>query len=281
MEYKAVTIQLIDQCKSASVILQKLPNINKEKDDSKIQSVISDANKWKEESYKILEENGLILEAESFQNYKGSSLARANWSIELSNLHFYLSDRKDCLLKIAKEIENKKLSKEIIILTIDDIDNFSSIKNISSNEVMDYASGEFLEDDVEECFLEALVEPYKEVDSGSETRDLFTDKLIVNGKRLSTAIMFKGRGLKGSLSLNKCGSKGNQLLKLAKNNAAECFIVQHVDKIEPDVREALIDFILANTRFNKTYVCFIDGLDTARFLKGMGKNLDMLSNSKN
>ncbi len=83
--------------------------------------------------------------------------------------------------------------------------------------------------------------------------------------------MFKGRGEPGPLSIDKCGDKGNQIIKLAKNNAAQCFIIQHVNKIEPDVKEALIDHVKMNSRFTKVYVCFVDGLDTARMMKALGK----------
>ena len=133
---------------------------------------------------------------------------------------------------------------------------------------------------MENAFLEKLGEPYKELDSGSETRDLFSDRIIYKDKRLATVFMFKGRGQKGELTIKKSGSTGNQLLKLAKNNSAECFIVQHTNKINPDVREALQDHILQNTRLSKVYICFIDGIDTARFLKSLGKNLDELKSKK-
>lgn len=282
MQYKEITIQIINQCTVASDLLNQLVETNAliHKDsfqkDNYIAQAIQRVKSWAEKSIDILQANGLIIEAEGFRNREGSALAKRDWNAKLNNLYFYLVDRKDYLLKIAKEVENKKSGKELVNLTIDDIDNFSAISTVRVYEVKDYAKGVFLEDDVEECFLGALGEPYKEADSGAETRDLFTDKLVVNGKRLATAIMFKGRGLPGPLSLDKCGSKGNQLLKLAKNNAAECFIIQHVNKIEPDVKETLIDLALANTRFGKIYVCFIDGVDTARLLKSMGKNLEEL-----
>jgi len=284
MQYKEITIQIINQCTIASNLLDHLAKVNDEihqdgyPKEQKVDRAIQKINAWRNESFDILWANGLVLEAEGFKNHVGSALAKSGWNTRLSNLYFYLVDRKDYLLDIAKEVENKKSGKQVVNLTIDDIENFPAIHTIPSEEVKDYANSAFLEDDVEECFLEALGEPYKEADSGSETRDLFTDKLVVKGQRLATAIMFKGRGLTGALSLDKCGTKGNQLLKLAKNNAAQCFIVQHVNKIEPDVKETLIDHALINTRFDKIYVCFIDGVDTARLLKSRGKNLEELKN---
>lgn len=286
MEYKEVTIVIINQCRTASILLSELQKTNDiiHKDASQEEQAIKEAtvkvNAWAEKSIDILETHGLIIEAEGFKNRKGSALAKSGWNAKLNNLWFYLVDRKNYLLQIATELEGKKSEKELISLTIDDIDNFSAIRGIEFNEVKDFTNSAFLEDDVEECFLEALGEPYKEAHSGSETRDLFTDKIIVNGKRLTTAIMLKGRGVKGHLSLDECGRKGTQLLKLSKNNAAECFIVQHVNKIEPEVKETLIDLVLTNTRFSKVYICFIDGADTARLLKSMGKDLEELKSNK-
>jgi hypothetical protein len=287
MEYKEVTTTIITQCRIASVLLHFLGQTNDKihqdstQTEQAINHAIIEVKKWAVNSIDILETYGLVLEVEGFKNIKGSVLAKNGWNAKLSNLYFYLIDRKAYLLKIAKELENKKSEKVLVNLTIDDIDNFSNVRTINFNEVKDCANSAFLEDDIEECFLEAVGEPYKEADSGSETRDLFTNKIIVNGKRLATAIMFKGRGLSGTLSLDKCGSKGNQLLKLAKNNAAECFIVQHVNKIEPDVKETLIDLVLTNTRFNKVYICFIDGTDTVRLLKSMGKDIEKLKSKMN
>ena len=191
----------------------------------------------------------------------------------------FIKGRKAVLLSFAKNIESRK-NKEVVLLNIDDFDNFKDIKKIKSIEVTDFSKDCFLEDDVENAFLKALEETYKEFDGGAETRDLFSDRITYKGERLATAFMFKGRGQTGELTIKKSGSTGNQLLKLAKNNSAECFIVQHTNKINPDVREALQDHILQNTRLSKVYICFIDGIDTARFLKSLGEDLEKLKNKR-
>ena len=282
MGYQDVTVLIINQCRAASLLLSKLDKTNKEKDPSTKKHMTDklkeSINEWAEKSTEILEEYELIIELERFSSRQVNMMSKDGWSQALNNYWFFLKNRRDILLEIAQSIESKKSGIELINITLDDIDNFSAIHSVKPEDVTGYTNSVFLEDDVEECFLEAIGEPYKEADSGSETRDLFTDKLLINGKRVSAAVMFKGRGVKSPLSINKCGSKGNRLLKLAKNNAAECFIVQHVNKIEPDVKEMLIDSVLTNTRFTKVYVCFIDGVDTARLLKSMGKDLEEFKN---
>ncbi|MFO8072828.1 MAG: hypothetical protein R6V85_13225 [Polyangia bacterium] len=171
-------------------------------------------------------------------------------------------------------------SPEIVSINIEDIDAFSMCIDISVEDVEGYTEGAFLEDDVIEAFCEAIGEPYREVHSGSETRDLYTTRLTVGGKRINTAAMFKGRGVKHPLRIRDCGSQGNQLLKLVKNTSAQLFIVQHVHKIDPEVNETLRDHVIGLTRFSRVYLCLIDGVDTARFLKGMGRDLDEMKARK-
>ena len=60
------------------------------------------------------------------------------------------------LIKIAEKIEFKRDNKRIIILTIDDIDNFKKILNDDEKIDSKYFFSAFLEDDVENTFLEIL-----------------------------------------------------------------------------------------------------------------------------
>ena len=248
MAYQSITKQLLNIIQKASSIIKDISIANEtiKKEPTKTQETINQIrylqNSWCVEVQIILNENELLLEVEAFLNYSGSALQYNGLNRELNGILNFMKDRKSLLVTI----------------------------------VFDYAQDCFLEDDIENAFLEKLGEPYKELDGGAETRDLYTDRIIYKDKRLSTVFMFKGRGQKGELTIKKSGSTGNQLLKLAKNNSAECFIVQHTNKINPDVREALQDHILQNTRMSKVYICFIDGIDTARFLKSTGKDLKSL-----
>ena len=285
MAYQSITNQILDVISESTKIIDDIYDANDliEKDYSKKQEIVEKFktinDEWHLKGRNVLLNNELLLEHEDFINYPGCTGFVLGFDAELSNFLMFMKDRKAVLINVAKNIESKK-NKEVIILNIDDLDNFKDIKNIKSLEVTDFSKDCFLEDDVENAFLKILEEPYKELDGGAETRDLFSDRIIYNGKRLSTAFMFKGRGKKGELTIEKCGLRGNQLLKLAKHNSAECFIVQHTHKINPDVREALQDHILQNTRLSKVYICFIDGIDTARFLKSLGEDLEKLKNKK-
>ncbi len=280
MTYQSITNQILELIKESSQIIIDIHSKNDliKKGSNKeelIEKIKESRSEWFKKSISFLEDNDLILEKEEFVNYSGSPDCIIGFNMELNDILNFMKDRKALLIHIAKEIESKN-KREVEILHIDDFDNFSEIRNVHPFDVKGYVKDCFLEDDIEEAFLEKLGEPYKEADGGAETRDLFTNRISYQGKRLSTAIMFKGRGQPGELTIKKSGSTGNQLLKLAKNNAAECFIVQHINKISTDVQEALQDHILQNTRLSQVYICFIDGVDTARFLKSMNKNLKEL-----
>jgi len=285
MTYQKITTQLLDLISQATEIIDNLHSDVDllKKDEVKTVDIIKKYKTIRENWYvscqKILLTNDLLLEHQDFINYSGSSSFIFGLDPYLNNIYNYLRDRQALLINFAKDLE-KKQNKYVQFLYIDDFDNFKNIKQVTSLEVTTFAKDCFLEDDIEEAFLKELGEPYKELDSGAETRDLFTDKLVFDGKRLATVIMFKGRGVKGELTIDKCGLKGNQLLKLAKNNSAECFILQYTNKINPDVREALQDHILQNTRLSKVYICFVDGSDTARLLKSLGKDLSELQIKK-
>lgn len=297
MTYQSTTNQILEVISEGTNIILQIYSAEDliKKNISKKHEIIDQLRNYRDEWFKkcqnILLKNELLLEFEDFINYPES--AHQNLGLqdkldyaqdelkwvydELNIILNFMKGRKAALIDFAKKIESKQ-NKEVVFLNIDDFDNFKEIKEIKSLEVRNYSKNCFLEDDVENAFLEKLEEPYKELDSGSETRDLFSDRIIYNDKRLATVFMFKGRGQTGELTIKKSGSTGNQLLKLAKNNSAECFIVQHTNKINPDVREAIQDHILQNTRLSKVYICFIDGIDTARFLKSLGKNLEELKN---
>jgi len=287
MAYTELTQKILDLCKEGDQLLRSIDHDNTKikKDSTKTDEIVQKLKTavmtvWQCKCLKLFDENGLLIETEKFNNYISSATYELGYNMELGSLINYIKDRKNLLISIADAIERKKANIQLVPLTIDDIDNFKDVQKVKGEEVKKFINSNFLEDDVEETFLEALNEPYKEHHSGAETRDIFTNRLCVKSKRLKTVIMLKGRSVKGPLTIDKCGTKGNQLLKLAKNNSAECFIVQHVNKIEPDVIEALTDHVLSNSKCSKVYIGAIDGVDTARFLKSRGKNLTQLKNKR-
>jgi hypothetical protein len=276
-------ITLIKEGESFKIEGIKLSNWSSFSDGNETSSLEIKSRMWVSNIVWILRDNGLELPALKIENFS-SNLNKTFFPTkdDIKNNVLQTSKIIQELLIVCEDIEKKKSFKEIEIITIDDIDNFKKLLKKADGRAIDrkYFESAFLEDDVENAFLEVLNEPYKEQDSGAETRDLFTNNVIINRKRIQTAIMFKGRGVRKTLQISDCGKNGNQLLKLAKNTTAQLYIVQHVNKIESDVIEALKDHLLSNSHAKKILICPIDGKDTARLLTALGKDLELLKTKK-
>lgn len=293
MKYTQITNQLINQISTADNILNELQkwlnhgHVRQDKNDIN-SKIVTSINAWQSNVEKKFDENGFIIEKLKFRNilhghfqYIYPVIGNENKDA-FSNQVDIIKRAKDELLNVCEKLEAKNDKKTITQIYIDNIDNF---KNLTDKvKAMDiapkYTKSVFLEDDVEETFLDILCEPYKELDSGAEMRDLYTDKVLINGKRIASAWMFKGRSVKGPLKIKGCGKNADQLLKLSKNTFAQLFVVQHGHKIEPEVIEALRDHLLAHSLSHDIKILIIDGIETARILKAKGKDLDALMNKK-
>lgn len=281
MAFKPLTKKLIELIRIGTELNEQTlaPSINFY---SRNSDIVDEVNKWLQNVSETLFWEGEELISLKIKNLglinKGLTVVMPS-SNDSKNL---IKKTIDELILIAEKIEDRKEQKSVEIITIDDIDNFKELlKTIDSNEINSkFYSSAFLEDDVENTFLEILGEPYKENDAPSELRDLYTSQVKINGKRTHSAIMFKGRGVKKSLHISDCGKNGDQLLKLAKNTTATLYVVQHVNKIESEVIEALKHHLLAFSQVKNIKICAIDGKDTARILKAAGKNLEELMNKK-
>jgi len=85
-----------------------------------------------------------------------------------------------------------------------------------------------------------------------EKSDFFTTRLMIGGKRMSAAFLLKGHGTKGKLTINKCGKKGDQILKLL-DEPARVYIVQHVGEIDSDVIKLLEKLVAEKSRKGKNF----------------------------
>ena len=288
MNYKNITTQIIDLVESSRSILSDITGFStsvlNDNSWSRKCSINNDFREWYLNVILVMQKNGLKLQALKIENIFNNTTLTPK---EDQYFRMIEEERKmrsilDELIRTAEKIEGN--AKEIEIIKIEDIDVFKDIiKTVDTNDLIGkYDNSAFLEDDVENIFIRLLKETpsYKEKDSGAEMRDLYTDRVFIGGTRYSAAIMFKGRGVSGSLRISDCGKNGDQLLKLSKNTFSELFIVQHVNKIDHDVREALKDHLLVHSSFMKIKLCFIDGLDTARILYGAGENLKKLKDKR-
>jgi hypothetical protein len=159
---------------------------------------------------------------------------------------------------------------------VEDIDSFRKVRDVNPSAVSDLLTpnGRFerSEDEIQSAFEKMLAVPMHKKDWGGETNDLYTANMVINGARVDSAFLLKGKGLrKATLEIADCGKNGDQLLRLAKS-PARLLVAQFVG----DVSEAVIDDLagkvrdLTKQRGEQHHYCIINGQDTARLMRAYG-----------
>ena len=159
-----------------------------------------------------------------------------------------------------------------LTITVDEIDSFNQVKNVSLEEVKALVPLNYSEEQIQNWFEIIIGEPIHKKDWGGETNDLFSSRLLINGKRKNSAFLLKGPGIGvKTLEISYCGKNGDQIQRLF-NAPAELFIIQFIGSIsEAVIEEAKSKTLLLRHRGINAQVCIIDGYDTSRILKAYGK----------
>ncbi|MDN4165735.1 hypothetical protein QWY31_09490 [Cytophagales bacterium LB-30] len=199
---------------------------------------------------------------------------------DFSEANHILTEINKFLLDETEKIENRVDKKKIEIISVEDIDQFKPLLEKSTVVDVKYFNSFFYEWKIKREFLKIFDEPYSQGDSPAEMCDMYTDNLKVNGKRLHSIIMLKGKSIKTELQISDCGINGDQLLKMSKNFIGKLYIVQHVNAISQNVKDALVDHLEVHSKDREVKVCFIDGQDTAKILSGFGCDLEEMGRLK-
>lgn len=160
-------------------------------------------------------------------------------------------------------------------LHIDEIDSFSSIRSVAPSAVSDLLKDGYLdvsEDTVQKALEEILNVPVHKKDWGGEINDLYTANVVVAGRRVETAFLLKGNGLrKNRMEISDCGTNGDQLVRLV-DSPARLFVVQFVGNIAENLIRDIHGKVmrLRGSGVDAAY-CVVDGQDTARLLRAYGK----------
>lgn len=145
-------------------------------------------------------------------------------------------------------------------ITIDEIDSFSRIRGVNPPSPIKNVS----ENAIKEKFKAIIGEEGKFKDWGGEKSDLYTTRVVYNGKRVPTAVAFKGRATSGKLVPAKMGKNGDQINRLF-NEPAELFLVIYNGQIEPSVIEQMKAFAIAHAvGGHKIMYGVVDGNDLGR-----------------
>jgi len=225
----------------------------------------------------LIEESSELPNHETFIKKTGSirtSFFKINPAITkkrfLEDLLHQLNRESKPILRGRRRIETTKgpsvtetLHKQVYI---DEIDSFSRVRNVSPKAIEDIVPLKVSEEEIKASLANIIGEKFIPKDWGGEKSDLYSSHVIFKGRRISTAFLLKGPAVK-RLTINKCGKRGNQVLRLVRE-PAELFAVQHIGEIDTDVIELLDICVsdLSRKKNMKLYFCVIDGVDTARIL---------------
>lgn len=153
---------------------------------------------------------------------------------------------------------------------VSEIDSFD--KTQAAQDRLTKASLSRLKDvpevDIKTAFAEIINEPMVPKDWGGEASDLFSSRVALDGKRISTAFLFKGPAKFRPMTPADLGKNGDQIGRLF-SEPADLLILQHCHEVTSAVRKQMRAY--AQQMGNPRRFCIIDGYDTLRVLKAYGK----------
>lgn len=153
---------------------------------------------------------------------------------------------------------------------VDSIDNFSAIANYRpkfTKSSLDALKG-VSEERIKHAFAEIIGEPSVPKDWGGERSDLFSTHVFFEGRRRSTAFLFKGPSKFRPMTMADLGKNGDQIDRLF-SEPADILILQHCHEVRNSVRAVMRAY--AERVGNPRLFCIIDGYDTLRILQTFRK----------
>jgi hypothetical protein len=210
----------------------------------------------------IVERSGsreIVYEKIDFYNHnRAKILSLANNKDKLNQFPTKTNPQKQARIVTAKY--PKKLI-DYKYISIDDIDSFSKTRKVTAThlEQLDYEST------IKKAMQKIIGEDGKFIDWGGETDDLYSTRLIMNGKRYRVAFALKGKATTGVLTPKKMGKNSDQIQRLFQS-AADVFFVLYQGQIDESVVHQMQHFAIAKSVMEEKRVYFgvIDGQDMVR-----------------
>jgi hypothetical protein len=155
-------------------------------------------------------------------------------------------------------------------LFVEDIDSFAKVRDVNPQLVQHLLRAGRLaspEDDVRLALEGICGEPFHRRDEVGEGADLYTTHVALNGRRVPTALLLKGRGLEGpELTIADCGNDADELEGLAQT-PGDLLILQFGGRVADTVVEWLGEKVRElRASGTEALYCIVDGTDTARLL---------------
>jgi hypothetical protein len=124
------------------------------------------------------------------------------------------------------------------------------------------------EADIKRALAEIINEPMVPKDWGGESSDLFSSRVVLGGRRISTAFLLKGPAKFHPMTPADLGKNGDQIGRLF-SEPADLLVLQHCHEVTVAVRKQMRAY--AQQMGNPRRFCIIDGYDTLRILKAYEK----------
>ncbi|OGG37801.1 hypothetical protein A2110_01790 [Candidatus Jorgensenbacteria bacterium GWA1_54_12] len=141
-----------------------------------------------------------------------------------------------------------------VFVTVGDIYSFAT--NRKSIKINPDLLRNIKEEEIKERFKKIIKESGVFKDWGGEKSDLYSTRVqIRKGKRVATAIVFKGRATKGKLTPEKMGKRGDQIDRLFQS-AAELFLVVYPGQIDESIVNQMHVFALAKATTSKSPIYY-------------------------
>lgn len=167
-------------------------------------------------------------------------------------------------------------------ISVEQVDSFEKVAEVTADTVGHLIPLKLPEAEIKRMLREIIGEPFDQKDWSGERSDLFTTRVVFQGQRTSAAFLLKGPSVRGPLHIASLGKRGDQGQRLFQE-PAKLYFIQHVDKIDTDVRDhirGLAALKAGGAATARLYYCFLDGIDTARVLVAYKKISADSGNSK-
>jgi hypothetical protein len=149
-------------------------------------------------------------------------------------------------------------------ITIDDMDSFSEVRRF--RKPLRQLPAATPEETIKKAICRIIGEKGTFKDWGGERYDVLTTKLRVSGKRVLTAIAFKGKATKGILTLDKMGKRADQVIRLF-GAPAHAFIICYPGQIGGAILDQMKLLAAAKAIAGEAvFYGIIDGDDLARMV---------------
>jgi hypothetical protein len=123
------------------------------------------------------------------------------------------------------------------------------------------------EETVKNALAATIGELFVHKDWGGEKSDLYSSRLQIQGRQVSTAWLLKGPGFPKPMTVRALGKNGDQIVRLF-SEPAELLVIQHCHEITTNV-VSMMETYAHDLRNPRRYM-ILDGPDTAKILQMRG-----------